>query len=214
MSRKDVAVPLVFPDYLIVVDTPPIRVDVPDFLPGIPDDVTIPATRNRLPYLGHAGILFFDGRSGLTKYFEYGRYDRAARGLVRRHSIPDVRLAHDGRPTATSLRATLGRICNVAGQGGRIVGAYIEVDAGAFPRMFAYASRRMHDNMNPSRTPYDLLSNSCMHFMKDVAAAGGANMPAVFDPRPAGYIDRVRSTFPDLDFTRPTALSVEGIRLS
>jgi len=72
----DVAVPLVFPDYLIAVDTPPVRVDVPNWLPGVPNQLVLPGTHNRLPYLGHAGILFFNGGSGVTKYYEYGRYDR------------------------------------------------------------------------------------------------------------------------------------------
>jgi len=33
MASKDVAVPIVSPDYLIAVNTPTVRVDVPDFLP-------------------------------------------------------------------------------------------------------------------------------------------------------------------------------------
>ena len=93
---SDFAVPIVFPDYLIRVDTPPIHIDVPDWLPNIPNDIRIPGTTNRLPYLGHAGILFFNGRGGLTKYYEYGRYDRAALGLVRRHMISNVRIRPNG----------------------------------------------------------------------------------------------------------------------
>src|SRR2546426_11538407 len=106
----DVAVPLVFPDYLIAVDTPPVRVDVPNWLPGVSNQLVLPGTHNRLPYLGHAGILFFKGGSGLTKYYEYGRYDPAAKGLVRKQSIPDVRLDRSGRPTNASLRNTLARV--------------------------------------------------------------------------------------------------------
>lgn len=214
MASKDVAVPIVFPDDLIAVNTPPVRVDVPDFLPGVPDEVTIPATRNRVPYLGHAGILFFNGRTGLTKYFEYGRYDPAARGLVRRQPIPDVRIVPGGRPTGATLRSALSRIALLAGQGSRIVAAYIELDLGAFDRMLARAQTRMGDNARPRRTPYDMFTNSCLHFVKEVADAGGAGMPTVRDPRPSGYIDRVRATFPDLDFRRPTSLAVEGMACS
>jgi hypothetical protein len=211
MAVRDVAVPIVFPDFLITVATPPLRVDVPDFLPGIPDEVTVPATRNRVPYLGHAGIFFFNGRTGLTKYFEYGRYDPAARGLVRRHSIPDVRIASGGRPTGVTLQAALARIALLAGQGGRIVAAYIELDPPAFDRMHTRAQSRLAANTRPGRASYDLFTNSCLHFMKEVADAGGAGMPAVRDPRPAGYIDRVRASFPDLDFRRPNALAVQGL---
>jgi len=213
MPAKDVAVPIVFPDYLIGVNTPRVRIDVPDFLPGIPDEITVPATRNRVPYLGHAGILFLKGAGGLTKYYEYGRYDAAARGLVRRHRIPDVRMARNGRPTSSSLKATLARISAMGGKGGRLLAAYIELDAGAFDRMLAYANRRMLENARSGRKPYEIVTNSCVHFMKEVADAGGAGMPWVIDPRPAGYIERVRDDFLDLDYTRPT-LRIEGITLS
>lgn len=209
---SDVAVPIVFPDYLIRVDIPRVSVDVPDWIPGIPNHITIPGTTNRVPYLGHAGILFFNGR-GSTKYYEYGRYDRANLGLVRRHPIRDIRIRQNGQPTLESLRAVLQQISQLAGQGGRITGAYIELTTtGAFGRMLVYAESRMRENTNPHRTPYDLISNSCLHFMKQIAEAGGARMPSIVDPRPAGYMDRVRSSFPDLDYQSNT-LNIEGIRL-
>ena len=38
---NDVVIPIVFPDYLIAVNTPPTRIEVPDLLPGfdVPDAV-------------------------------------------------------------------------------------------------------------------------------------------------------------------------------
>jgi len=41
--------------------------------------------------------------------------------------------------------------------------------------MLRYAQRRLGENTNPRRTPYDLFSNSCLHFAKAVADAGGAD---------------------------------------
>lgn len=204
-----VAVPIVFPDYEIAVATPAIPVDVPDWIPWVPDTVHIPASQHRLPYLGHAGILFFD-RRGLTKYYEYGRYDRAAVGLVRRHLIPDLTFAGDARPAPAALRQTLSRISTLAGHGGRIAAAYIELADQGFNRMLSYAAARVRQNGNPARTPYDLFSHSCLHFMKAVAEAGGARMPDVLDPRPAGYIERVRAGFPDLDFSPSGGVSMSG----
>ncbi len=209
MAHSDVAIPLVFPDYLIMVETPAVTID----LPGKVFDIKIPKAKNRVPYLGHAGILFVNGRTGVTKYYEYGRYDPDAKGLVRKQSVPDVRIASDGRPSASSLKLTLGKISRVSGQGGRMLGAYIELNVGGFELMVTYATTRMALNVDPARPPYDLLSNSCLHFAKATAAAGGAQMPMIIDPRPAGYIERVRGEFPDLDFMPPSTLSIEGIKL-
>jgi len=209
MARSDVAIPVAFPDYLIMVETPAVTVD----LPGQMFDIKIPKAKNRVPYLGHAGILFINGRTGLTKYYEYGRYDPAAKGLVQKRSVPDVKIASDGRPSAASLKLTLAKVSKLSGQGGRMLGAYIEVNMGGFELMLKYANARMATNTNPARPPYDLLSNSCLHFAKATASAGGCDMPMVIDPRPAGYIERVRNDFPDLDFTPPATLSIEGITL-
>ncbi len=211
MAKRDVAVPIVFPDYLITVTTPRIEIDVP-FTDDEPE-IVIPRRDRSVPQLGHAGILFIDGRSGLTKYYEYGRYDPPRLGWVRRKIIPNVRLASDFRPTAASLSTTLTRISYNSGQGGRILGAYIELPLGAFDRMLDYAQKRLAKNDDPQREPYSLTGNSCLHFMKDVARAGGARMPSVWDPRPAGYIGRVRGDYPDLDFRPQTGVQIEGLRL-
>lgn len=44
----DIVIPIVFPDYLIAVDTPKTRLAIPDLLPGIdilPESVEIPETK-------------------------------------------------------------------------------------------------------------------------------------------------------------------------
>ena len=107
MANKDVAIPIVFPDYLITVETPAVEVDVPDLLPWVdvlPNHLKVSATKQKIRYLGHAGILFIQGSSGLTKYYEYGRYDRAAKGLVRKQTLSDVNMGSNGRPTNTRCR--------------------------------------------------------------------------------------------------------------
>lgn len=48
MPNKDVAIPIVFPDYRIRVDTPAVKIDIPDVLPKVdllPPRVTVPGTR-------------------------------------------------------------------------------------------------------------------------------------------------------------------------
>jgi hypothetical protein len=209
----DVAIPVVFPDFLIRVDTPPVNVGVPDLpfidIPGIPDRVKIPGSQQKVPYLGHAGALFFEGVSGMTKYYEYGRYDSAALGIVRKVTVPNVKM-NTARPTKESLFALLTKVSRSSGQGGRIVGAYIPLAPGMYHNMLAYAEKRLKENTNPKRNPYDLFLNSCNHFMKGTCNAGYAGLPPVAIPNPAGYIHLVRQYFPNLDYSS-TALKVPSL---
>ncbi|MDY6919613.1 MAG: hypothetical protein SV765_05300 [Pseudomonadota bacterium] len=198
----DLVIPVVFPDYLIAVNTPKKSFEIPDLIPGVdllPDRVVIPETRNKVPELGHAGVLFIDGAKGTTKYYEYGRY--APGGIVRKLTIRNVQISAGGHPTKASLSYTLSQISAKAGQNGRISGAYIEVP-GKYQAMLAYATKRQRENSNPARKPYDLFSNSCNHFMKGVMEAAAVNLPGMIDPRPNSYIEEIRDLHRDLDYTK------------
>lgn len=153
----DIVIPIVFPDYLIAVNTPPIEIQLPHRFLGrdvFPPMIRIPGSNNKVPELGHAGVLFIDGKKGITKYFEYGRYDRAALGGTRQVTIPDVVMAPNGHPTYRSLCITLYRISRGAGQGGRISGAYIQLPTGGFNAMLGYSQKRVGANKDPQREPY------------------------------------------------------------
>jgi hypothetical protein len=211
---KDLVIPIVFPDYLIAVNTPEVKIEVPDYLPWfdvLPENVTVPKTKNKVPELGHAGVLFINGNTGTTKYYEYGRYDPQALGLVRRVIIPDVKIGDDGRPTSDSMKKTLHVISQKAGQSGRIWAVYIEVE-NKYDAMHKYAKERELQNKNPKREPYDLFTNSCVHFTKGVTEAAGVDTPWMLDPRPNSYIGEFRDDFPDLTY-RPKgrSLDIEGI---
>lgn len=175
----DAAIPLAFPDY---------RIQTP---------------AGRIPELGHAGVLIIDGKTGTTKYFEYGRYDPANLGLVRQRTIPNVQFGPDGRPTAASIARALRSISTQSGHGGRIAASYIPVD-GHYPAMMAYAMRRKAQNSDPHREEYGLWGNNCMHFAKQVAEAGGAATPIMIDPRPNSYIEELRDQYPDLNYAPDT----------
>lgn len=197
----DIVIPIVFPDYLIAVNTPNRRLTIPDILPSIdllPDQVEIPGIQSKVPELGHAGILFIEGLSGTTKYYEYGRY--GPQGNVRKHSIRNVTIAN-GHPEKLSLTYVLSQISAKAGQGGRIAGAYVEAP-GKYQAMLEYSNKRLMENKNPARKPYDLFSNSCNHFMKGVLEAAGVDVPYMIDPRPNSYIEEIRNDFKDLDYSR------------
>ena len=204
----DVAVPIAFPDYLISVNTPQAVIEVPDLLPFVdllPGRIVIKEEKAKLPYLGHAGVLFFDGATGLSKYYEYGRYDRAAKGLVRRVRIPDVKPGDNA-----SIAKTLNAISHKSGQGGAIKGAYIEVASGGFKKMLTYAAKRERENRNRKRKTYDITSYSCLHFAMAVCEAGGASLPPVVDPRPTGHLSLVRMLHRDLDFKPPRSLTIDA----
>jgi len=204
----DVAIPIVFPDYRISVPVGARKVDI--FKGWTWDNFTTPDIETQWPGLGHAGVYFIDGKTGVTKYFEYGRYDKAGLGEAHNRSIPNV-LVRDGKIVRDSLIAPLHRISTAAGHGGRIEGVYIEVNGGFAP-MLKYAQLRVVENNNPKRKPYDILNHSCVHFTKDVVAAAGIGTPWMLDPRPNSYIGEFRDDYPDLDYnprTRELTLELE-----
>lgn len=207
----DIAIPVVFPDYLIAVDSPR-AVEIPDLLPGIdllPDKLPLPEYTRKVPELGHAGILFIEGQSGTTKYFEYGRYDPQKLGRVEQPRLRDVRMS-GGHPAKADLAYVLSQISASSGQQGRIAGAYIgAIDA--YRPMLTYAEQRKRANTDPRRQPYDILRNSCNHFMRDVLSAGGIKTPVMLDPRPNSYIEELRDNYPPLDYDkREHRLSVQN----
>ena len=68
--QKDIVIPIVFPDYRITVEIQRTEVDV---LPWVSfDNFIIPKFKEKISNLGHAGVLFISGKTGTTKYFEYG----------------------------------------------------------------------------------------------------------------------------------------------
>ena len=148
-----------------------------------------------------------------TRYYEYGRYDTAQLGVARRQAVADVKLGKAGHPTKKSLEQTLAEISTKAGQKGRIAGAYIELSPGAFLKMDERAAARMRVNRDPKREPYSLVSNSCLHFMKQVAEAGGARMPPTIAPHPAGYVRMLQMIQPDVTFATTRRVVVEDIEL-
>jgi hypothetical protein len=200
----DVVIPIVFPDYRIAVETKTFEVDL--FPYSEIDNLTIPAFKERFSNLGHAGVLFINGNSGMTKYYEYGRYDAQALGLVRRIPVKNVKV-NDGKIDKESLKDPLSQISRVAGQHGKIEGVYIEVKD-KYQDMLNYAESRKTDNANPSRKPYDILTNSCIHFVKEITEIAGVDTPWMIDPRPNSYIGEFRDDFLDLDYAKG-ALHIE-----
>ncbi len=115
--------------------------------------------------LGHAAVISIDD-TGRTRYYEYGRYDSAHRGIVRRRSVPDV-VMENGRATEESLQRLYAFISREYGQGGRVTGRYSNTaNADA---VNDYAEQRMND---PNRPSYNLLFNNCYDLAQNAVRAG------------------------------------------
>ncbi|MCG7569191.1 hypothetical protein MHM89_04550 [Pseudoalteromonas sp. CNC9-20] len=206
---KDILIPIVFPDYKITVTTP--RRDV-DLLPWVQyDNFTIPSSTQSLSDLGHAGILLVKGTTGLTKYYEYGRYDYPEnKGIVRRVPVPDAKTGSGGIDPQ-SLVPVLKRVSMVAGKNSRIQGVYLEA-LDVFDALNRRVILQKAKNKDVNRRPYDLTSNSCIHFVKRLVEAAGIETPWLFDPRPNSYIGEFRADYRDLDFSPSTnRLVIEDI---
>jgi hypothetical protein len=172
---KDFLVPVAFPDYEVTTGSGGIE-------------------------LGHAGILFIRGSDGLTKYYEYGRYDPPTNlGIVKTRSIPNVTIEASGQPSNVSLKAVLRTISLNAGAKGRISASFIEVN-GKYSAILTYVDNRLKQNTDPNRPKYAILTNNCMHFVKDALASTGISLPSMVDPRPNSYIEEIRDDFMNLDY--------------
>lgn len=197
--KMDIVIPIVFPDYLIGIETLAYEVEVFPFTDV--DNFKIPSMKERVSNLGHAGILFIDGSTGTSKYYEYGRYDPPANmGLVRRVPIKNAKIKN-GKIDILSLKEPLKQISRIAGQCGKIRGVYLEVK-NRYQEMLQYAESRKAQNAFPNREPYNILTNSCIHFVKELTKIAGINNPWMIDPRPNSYTGEFREDFADLDYEK------------
>lgn len=206
--EKDIVIPIVFPDYKITVELQRTKVDI---FPWVDfDNFTTPKFKEKVSNLGHAGVLFINGLTGATKYFEYGRYDppKNIGVVVKAKNLPDVKI-YKGKLDFPSLKNPLDFISKISGQSGRVQGVFIRVE-NKYQSMLDYAMLRKSQNANPKRIPYDLTSNSCIHFVKKVVEAAGVKTPWMVDPRPNAYMGKFRNEYPDLDY-KNGHLKIEGV---
>jgi len=173
----------------------PLKFVDPDGRDAIPiafPDYKISALGTKWGGLGHAGIILIDPKTGSTRYYEYGRYDKAERGIVRRQTVPNVVMdKKTGKPTEASLQKLMGAVSKKAGHGTRVEGAYVKDDN--FQKMADYAEKRMENNSDEKRKSYSITGNNCGTFSQDVLEAGGQDTPMMVDPRPNSYIKELQS---------------------
>ena len=159
-------------------------------------DYKISTPLGKIGGLGHAGVLLIDNKTGLTKYYEYGRYDKEEKGEVRSVRISNVTIGKDGKPTQKSLNKVMGELSNKAGKNGRIDGAYIESDD--FESMNDYAKSKSDENSDPDRESYNLTGNNCGTFASDVVKQDkkvAKKAPGIIDPRPNSIVSEYQDKF-------------------
>ncbi|MEG4065427.1 hypothetical protein [Microcoleus sp. SVA1_A1] len=130
--------------------------------------------------VGHAGVLLIKS-NGLTKYYEFGRYDPAKNGLVKNRRIPNAQITSDGKPTTSSLKNILSILSTESGKGGRIIAAYfINVD---FDKMLAQATK--------AQPKYDIKSFNCGQYAESVILQGNPRIdrPLIINPTPNNIVD-------------------------
>lgn len=171
------AILIVFPDYNIHLGT-------------------IRGKRLSTSMVGHAGVLLIDNRTGLTKYYEYGRYETTdgTSGRVRNVAVPNVVIGSDGKPTNESLNKVLSSLSKSSGQNGRIDGAYII--SSEFEAMNEYAQSKLNESnpgnpeYNKDRDPYNLFTNNCGTFAKDVINQDSSvDAPWIVNPTPTNIVE-------------------------
>ena len=153
--------------------------------------ITFPKYRARyrgypIPHTGHSGVLLINNKTGLTKYYEYGRYGSTI-GKARKVEVPNITIK-EGRPTLESLNKVLKYISRKSGDNGDIEGAYIK--SNAFDIMMKYAEDVRAEANNPDRKPYNILKNNCATFAEDVIGQDESiEKPTIFIHTPVNTVE-------------------------
>ena len=205
-----------FESSYVFVHNNPLKYIDPDGRDGIlivfPDYKVAAPVVGKVGGLGHAGVLLIDNKTGLTKYYEYGRYDEEGRGYARTVAVPNVKIGKDGKPTEESLNKVLGQISKKSGQGTRLEGAYVESDD--FDVMNNYATDKVKEKDDPKRKSYNLANNNCGTFACDVLNQDPdvkSQSPSTSDPRPNSIIEEYQGTYGRIEYNPKTGGTKETV---
>jgi len=139
--------------------------------------------------LGHAGALLINPANGVTRYCDFGRYGGTT-GIVRNLPLANIEAMSGGVPTTASLAKVLAEVSKIAGNGGRIEGAYF---SGAnFSAMSSYAQGLVGKTAGHGGYGEWSPLCSCNTFQKDLLQKGGVETPSMIDPRPNSYIQKLQ----------------------
>lgn len=187
---EDFLIPLVFPDYEIIV----VGKQKKTFL-----GVTIESDPIGVPKLGHAGVLLIEGKTGKAEYFEYGRYDRAnPPGLTKRGDIPACKIVGD-QLTESSLKKTLRTISIHHGKSGDISGVVYR--GNFFANAIDWLHKKEAENVDNQREPYAISDHNCMTFVTDLVEHLGFSVPwEPFFVIPSVHMEKLQDDQIDLEY--------------
>lgn len=189
-TGADFVIPVVFPNYQIHVD------DAREFV-VLGQKIRTPQIK--APYLGHAGVLIINGRTGTTRYGEYGRYQgNGPAGIVRVSPIPDV-VIKDDAITESSLKKALRSMSSRFGQSSATSGVVLRGEV--FDAALKWLEKKRAENADMNRKPYDLGNHNCMTFVADLVDEAGLGAP--FRTRlvvPNLYMKQFQLSQPDLEY--------------
>lgn len=117
---------------------------------------------------GHAGVLGYDESTGSTRYYEYGRYGNK-NGVVKRRSIPNLKIGADGQPVPASLDALKKTLSEKYGKNTPATLKCQKVDE---QKVFDYAEQYKNDSNRPPYSWNPLKPNHCRSFATDAINAG------------------------------------------
>ncbi|CAM3987879.1 hypothetical protein VA7868_04621 [Vibrio aerogenes CECT 7868] len=155
LDPGDFIIPIVYPDYLVHID---------------PEDRGIWGINilDEREAFGHAGILIINGQSGISKYYEYGRYDKGKFGLINKESISDA-VVKNGRITESSLTKIMKELSDKSGQHGRIEAVIII--GNYYDKAFKWLNDPTGPYRNPTRQKYNVRNFNCIQFVLDLLDA-------------------------------------------
>lgn len=132
--------------------------------------ITIPGTSWQTTLTpGHAGALGYDNSTGVTRYYEYGRYDSDF-GNVRRQPVPDLKIGRDGQPTPESLKALREFLSRETGKSTPAeLTCEKDIDE---KKLYEYAEKLMRDANRPPYSWKPWASNTCRDFANRALKAG------------------------------------------
>ena len=149
--------------------------------------------------LGHAGVLIINGQDGVSKYYEFGRYDKEERGIVRNVKIQNA-IIKDYKITESSLSNILDELSKTAGQNGRIESAVFIGDY--YKKAYNWLTNDNNPYRRNDRDEYNILNFNCMKFVLDLLdhLEIPINWPGLF-VKPDQEIAELQDDYIDLRYT-------------
>lgn len=153
LGEKDYIIPIVYPDYMV----------------AIPKEYQsykgIHILDKKEPF-GHAAVLLINQENGITKYYEYGRYDQfGALGGIQKVGVPNVQIIK-GNVAQDSLKKVLKQISQNSGQNGRIESTIHRGDY--YEKSLKWITNNATKYNKPNRKEYKIRNQNCISFVLDL----------------------------------------------